>query len=296
MVDLQRLAIFAAVADTRSFSLAAARLGVSNSHVSKQVSALEKELRTRLLHRTTRSISMTEAGEIFHQRCKTILADVASAEQEVLLRQDSPQGILRVTAPPNLANMRLSGIVQEFMERYPDIQLDLLLSDTYFDLAEESIDVALRILDEPSENVYARRLFRIEWQLVASPDYFTKRRKPKSVQDLVQFDCLIHSPSTPQGVWQFVADGRRHEVKVEPRLRCGNNEWLRQCCVRGMGLAMLPNFMVADDLASKRLIRLLPAYEAMLAKWLYGVYLPNRYLSPKVRLFLDAIQQGLTKG
>ncbi|HZW22226.1 LysR family transcriptional regulator, partial [Noviherbaspirillum sp.] len=129
MIDLQRLGVFSAVADTLSFSLAAARLGVSTSHVSKQVSALEKELHARLLHRTTRSISLTEAGEIFYQRCKAILSDVAAAEQEVLRRQDAPQGILRVTAPANLANARLADIVQRFMAAYPDIQLDLTLSD-----------------------------------------------------------------------------------------------------------------------------------------------------------------------
>ncbi|HYD81102.1 MAG TPA: LysR family transcriptional regulator [Paucimonas sp.] len=295
MIDLQRLAIFAAVADTLSFSLAAARLGVSNSHVSKQVGALEKELRTRLLHRTTRSISMTEAGEIFHRRCKAVLSDIASAEQEVLLRQESPQGVLRVTAPPNLANARLSGVVQAFMERYPDIRLDLVLSDRYYDLAEESIDIALRVVDEPPENVYARRLYRIEWGLVAAPAYFAGRRKPKSVQELARFDCLSHSTVFPHDVWRFASEGRKQEVKLEPRVRCGNTEWLRQCCLRGMGIALLPNFMAAEDLAQKRLVRLLPACEAIAAKWLYGIYLPNRYLSSKVRLFLDAVQEGFAK-
>lgn len=292
MHDLQRLAIFAAVADTLSFSLAAARLGVSNSHVSKQVAALEKELHTRLLHRTTRSISLTEAGTIFHQRCRAILSDVSSAEQEVLLRQESPQGVLRVTAPPNLANARLAGIVQDFMERYPDIRLDLVLSERLFDLAEESIDIALRVADEAPENVYARRLYRIEWLAVASPGYFAGRRKPKTLDELPAHACLSNAMIAPNDVWQFQQDGRRRDVRVTPRIRCGNTEWLRQCAVRGMGITLLPNFLVEADLAEKRLVRVLPAAEALPQRWLYGIYLPNRFLASKVRLFLDAVQAG----
>lgn len=293
MIDLQRLGIFTAVADTLSFSLAAARLGVSTSHVSKQVSALEKELHARLLHRTTRSISLTEAGEIFYQRCKAILSDVAAAEQEVLRRQDVPQGILRVTAPANLANARLADIVQRFMETYPDIQLDLTLSDRFFDLAEESIDVALRVVDEAPMNVYARRLCRIGWSLVGSPAYFARRKKPVHVADLAGFDCLSDTKITARDTWVFVLGGRRKEVRVEPRVRCGNSEWLRQCALRGMGVAMLPDFMIAADLAEKKLVRLLPDHIAQPQKWLYGIYLPNRYLASKVRLFLDAVEAGL---
>lgn len=293
MVDIQRLAIFAAVADTLSFSLAAARLGVSNSHVSKQVSALEKELRARLLHRTTRSISLTEAGQIFYLRCKAILSDIGAAEQEVVRRQDSPQGVLRITAPANLANARLGDIVQRFMAQYPDIELDVTLSDRYFDLAEESIDVALRVVEEIPQNVYARRLCRIGWTLVGSPDYFAKRRKPKDIADLSNFDCLLNTTISPRDVWQFDAKGRRQEVAIAPRIRCSNSEWLRQCALRGMGIALLPDFMIGDDLAQKRLVKLLAACQAQPQKWLYGIYLPNRYLSSKVRLFLDAVEQGL---
>lgn len=293
MIDLQRLGIFTAVADTLSFSLAASRLGVSTSHVSKQVSALEKELRTRLLHRTTRSISLTEAGEIFYQRCKAILSDVAAAEQEVLRRQDAPQGVLRVTAPANLANARLADIVQRFMATYPDIRLDLILSDRFFDLAEESIDVALRVVDEAPMNVYARRLCRIGWSLVGSPAYFAKRRKPASLADLPALDCLSDTKMSPRENWLFEAGGRRKEVRVEPRIRCGNSEWLRQCALQGMGVALLPDFMIVSDLAENRLVRLLPDHVAQPQKWLYGIYLPNRYLASKVRLFLDAVEDGL---
>ena len=293
MVDLQRLGVFTAVADTLSFSLAAARLGVSTSHVSKQVSALEKELHARLLHRTTRSISLTEAGEIFYQRCKAILSDVAAAEQEVLRRQDAPQGILRVTAPANLANARLADIVQRFMAAYPDIQLDLSLSDRFVDLAEESLDVALRVVDEAPMNVYARRICRIGWSLVGSPAYFARRRKPSVAADIVALDCLSDTKISPRETWVFEQGGKRREVRVEPGVRCGNSEWLRQCALRGMGIALLPDFMIAADLAEKRLVKLLPDHVAQPQKWLYGIYLPNRYLASKVRLFLDAVEEGL---
>lgn len=295
MFDLQRLAVFAAVADTMSFSLAAARLGVSTSHVSKQIGALEQELHARLLHRTTRSISLTEAGHIFHQRCKAILSDIASAEQEVLRRHESPQGLLRVTAPPNLANARLGDIVQDFMARYPDIQLELILSNRFFDLAEESIDIALRVVDEIPMNVYARRLCRVGWSLVGSPEYL-KRRRLHDLDDLAKLDCLFDTAMSPRDLWLFRQTGENRqtrEVQVAPRVRCGNSEWLRQCALRRMGVALLPDFMIEDDIAQKRLVRMLPGYQALPQKWLYGIYLPNRYLASKVRLFLDAVEHGL---
>ncbi|WP_151634280.1 LysR family transcriptional regulator [Noviherbaspirillum aerium] len=292
MFDLQRLAVFAAVADTMSFSLAAARLDVSTSHVSKQISALEEELHSRLLHRTTRSISLTEAGHIFHQRCKAILSDIAAAEQEVLRRHESPQGMLRVTAPPNLANARLGDIVESFMSKYPDIELDLILSNRFFDLAEESIDIALRVVDDIPMNVYARRLCRVGWSLVGSPDYL-KRRKLRDIGDLSNLDCLFDTAMSPRDMWIFRRNGQVREIQVSPRVRCGNSEWLRQCALRRMGVALLPDFMIEDDLSTKRLVRVLPDYQAMPQKWLYGIYLPNRYLASKVRLFLDAVEHGL---
>lgn len=292
MFDLQRLAVFAAVADTMSFSLAAARLDVSTSHVSKQISALEEELHSRLLHRTTRSISLTEAGHIFHQRCKAILSDIAAAEQEVLRRHESPQGMLRVTAPPNLANARLGDIVESFMSKYPDIELDLILSNRFFDLAEESIDIALRVVDDIPMNVYARRLCRVGWSLVGSPDYL-KRRKLRDIGDLSNLDCLFDTAMSPRDMWIFRRSGQVREIQVSPRVRCGNSEWLRQCALRRMGVALLPDFMIEDDLSTKRLVRVLPDYQAMPQKWLYGIYLPNRYLASKVRLFLDAVEHGL---
>ncbi|HEY8606294.1 MAG TPA: LysR family transcriptional regulator [Noviherbaspirillum sp.] len=293
MQDLQRLVIFAAAADTLSFSHAAARLEVSNSHVSKQISALEKELRCQLFHRTTRSISLTEAGAIFHARCKGILSDVVGAEQELSRRVATPQGLLRVTAPANLANARLGDIVRDFMARYPDIRLELVLSDAFFDLAEESIDIALRIVDDIPLNVYARRVCRIDWSLVASPAYLAGRRKPKQPDDLPAYDCLSDATIAPRDVWHFELGGRRREVPVPPLVRCGNSEWLRQCALRGMGLALLPDFMTVGDIAGKRLVRLLPEWRPQPRKWLYGIYLPNRYLAPKVRLFLDAVEAGM---
>lgn len=285
---------FVAVADHGSFSIAAARLEVSNSHVSKQVSALERELRVKLLQRTTRSLSLTEAGEVFYRRCKAILSEVAEAEQEVLRRQDSPQGILRVTAPANFANVCLPGIVCDFMRQHPEIELELTLSDQFFDLAERSIDVALRIATTPPENVHARMLYRVGWSVVGSAEYFASRRLPQTLAELPAYDCLADNVMSAKDVWQFEeADGKRHEVKITPHINCNNSVWLHQCVLRGMGIGLLPDYMMGADLAQGKLIKLLPQYAPLPQRRLYGIYLPNRYLSSKVRLFLDAVEQGL---
>lgn len=285
---------FVAVADHGSFSIAAARLEVSNSHVSKQVSALERELRVKLLLRTTRSLSLTEAGEVFYRRCKAILSEVAEAEQEVLRRQDTPQGILRVTAPANFANVCLPDIVCGFMRQHPAIELELTLSDQFFDLAERSIDVALRIVTTPPENVHARMLYRVGWSVVGSTEYFAARRLPQTLAELTAYDCLADNVMSAKDVWQFEeADGKRHEIRITPHINCNNSVWLRECVLRGMGIGLLPDYMTDADLAQKKLIRLLPQYAPLPQRRLYGIYLPNRYLSSKVRLFLDAVEQGL---
>ncbi|WP_061537088.1 LysR family transcriptional regulator [Collimonas arenae] len=287
---------FVAVADHGSFSMAAARLEVSNSHVSKQLSALERELRVKLLQRTTRSLSLTEAGEVFYRRCKAILSEVAEAEQEVLRRQDSPQGTLRVTAPANFSNVCLPDIVCGFMRRYPDIELELTLSDQFIDLAERSIDVALRIATTPPENVHARMLYRIGWSTVGSAEYFATRRQPQTLAELPAYDCLADNVMSAKDVWHFEgSDGKQqcHEVRIAPRINCNNSVWLRECVLRGMGIGLLPDYMIGADLAQGKLLKLLPQYEPLPLRYLYGIYLPNRYLSSKVRLFLDAVEQGL---
>ncbi|SFB85812.1 LysR family transcriptional regulator [Collimonas sp. OK412] len=299
MIDLQRMVAFAAVADHGSFSIAAARLEVSNSHISKQVSALERELRVRLLQRTTRSLSLTEAGELFYRRCKTILSDVAEAEQEVLRRQDSPQGILRVTAPANFANACLPDIICDFMRQHPEIELELTLSDLFFDLAERGIDVALRIATTPPENAHARLLHQIDWSVVGSPGYFATRRQPQALAELPAYDCLADNVMSAKDVWQFEElggkPGQRHEIGIDPRINCNNSVWLRECVLRGMGIGLLPDYMIGADLAQKKLVKLLPQYAPLPRRRLYGIYLPNRYLSSKVRLFLEAVEQGLQR-
>ncbi|HWW04269.1 LysR family transcriptional regulator [Collimonas sp.] len=299
MIDLQRMVAFAAVADHGSFSIAAARLQVSNSHISKQISALERELRVRLLQRTTRSLSLTEAGEVFYRRCKAILSDVAEAEQEVLRRQDSPQGILRVTGPANFSNVCLPDIVCNFMQQHPDIKLELTLSDQFLDLAERGIDVALRIATTPPENVHARLLYQIDWSVVGSAEYFATRRQPQTLAELPAYDCLADNVMSAKDVWQFEELGgkqpQRHEIRIDPHVNCNNSVWLRECVLRGMGIGLLPDYMIGADLAQKKLIKLLPQYAPLPRRRLYGIYLPNRYLSSKVRLFLEAVEQGLNR-
>lgn len=292
MDRLDEFAVFAKVVETGSFTAAARALGISKAKASKQVARLEGRLGARLLNRTTRRLSVTEAGGAFHERCRRILAEVEEAEDAVGRLQAAPRGILRINAPMTFGLMHLSPLVPAYMARYPEVTVDLSLNDRFVDLVEEGWDLAVRIGRLRDSSLIARRLASFRAVVCAAPAYWERRGRPEHPRDLGGHDCLIYSYLERPEDWRFARDGEEASVRVAGPLRANNGQILLEAAVAGAGVLLSPTFIVADALADGRL-------EAVLSPWctedvgIHAVYPHARHLSAKVRTFVDFLAAEL---
>ena len=291
MTRFDFLQAFVRVAETGSFSEAARRLGLSKSMISRQVSSLEAELGVRLLHRTTRSLSPTEAGRAYLERCQRILADLDEANLLVSQLQTTPRGRLRVSAPLSFGIGHLSSALPGFLTRYPEIELDMNMTDRHVDLVEEGWDVAVRIGRLADSSLICRRLAPIRRLAAASPSYLERRGAPLIPLDLEGHDCLTHSGMV-SSEWRFVTpEGQPLQVTVRGRFHADNGDVLRDMAVAGVGIVMLPTFFLGDDIRAGRLVPLLESYIPLDVS-LNAVYPHGRHLSPKVRAFVDYLAES----
>lgn len=289
MDKLAGMAIFAKVAEAKSFSGAARRLGISKSAASKQVAHLERSLKARLLNRTTRRLSLTEVGAAFYEHCARMLAEAEAAELAVSRLYAQPRGMLRVTSPAAFGHLHVAPAIPDFIQRYPDVSVQLVMNDRTVDLAEEGFDVAMRMTRDNAPNVVARTLAPVRWAVCASPAYFQRHGTPRAPADLAHHNCLFYSFMDSASQWRFTSGAEDTVVEVRGNFTVNNSEALRQAVLRGLGIAMLPTFTVGQDLRERRLQQLLAGYRAhgTFGTEVYAVYLPTRYLSPKVRAFVD---------
>ncbi|HQU78766.1 MAG TPA: LysR family transcriptional regulator [Azonexus sp.] len=286
MHDINDLLLFAHVVKVRSFSEAARRLGVSKSRVSKAVARLEGDLGVRLLHRSTRSLSLTEVGEAYFEHCDRILEELSLADTAISRLHQEPRGKLKISAPVAFSTMHVASALPDFMACYPDLTVDLTISDRLVDLAEEGYDIALRISREPGQNLVARQLAPIRRMICASPDYLARRGMPLAPADLVRHNCLSYTFLDTQEVWHLKGGDGDVAIPVSGTLRINDDEALSQAVLGGLGLAMLPTFIVGRDLQDGRLVEVLPGFVPT-ERFIYAVHLPNRHLPPKVRAFID---------
>lgn len=285
MDQLAALTAFVATVEAGGFSPAARRLGVSKSLLSRQVAHLEAELGVRLLQRTTRRLSPTEAGALYFQRAQRILLDLEEAASEVGELQNAPRGKLRVSAPMSFGVLHLAPALPAFLESCPELELELSLSDRFVDLIEEGIDVAVRIGRLADSTLIARHVAPIRRVVCASPAYLARCGTPSHPAELAAHAGLSHLGMGP-AEWRFVVDGKPETVRVQSRLSAGNGEALRILALAGLGLVYLPTFFVGDDIRSGALVPVLEQYVPQDSA-LYGVYPHGRHLSAKVRAFLD---------
>jgi DNA-binding transcriptional LysR family regulator len=287
MDRLAAIEAFVRVAECGSFSKAAERLHSSKSVVSRQVGALEAELGARLLHRTTRALTLTEAGRSYFAQAARILADLAEANASVGQLQAAPRGRLRVSAPMSFGFLHLAPAVPDFLDRYPDVEIDLAMNDRYVDLVDEGFDMAVRIGKLEDSSLVARKLAPARRTICAAPAYLQARGVPASPDDLKAHECLCYSNVGLSQEWRFVRpDGRPWPVEVRGRLHANNGDALRAAALRGFGLAVLPSFLVGRDFQSGALVSVLDAFMAQ-DSGVYAVYPHARHLSPKVRAFVD---------
>lgn len=291
MDKLVAMRTFRRVVELGGFAAAARDLGLSNAAVSKHVAELEAHLGATLLTRTTRRLSVTEAGRGYYDRCARILDDVREADIAVRELQTAPRGLLRVNAPMSFGLKHLSPILPEFMARYPEVRVDLAMNDRVVDLIEEGFDVALRIRAELADSsLIARRLASVRRVLCASPAYLAKHGAPVAAEDLARHRCLVYSLSEAPNAWTLRRPGGEVTVKVEGWLTANSSLVLRDALLNGGGVALVPTFLIGSDLDDGRLTRILGDHEAA-GRTLFAVYPPGRHLSPKVRAFVDFLAE-----
>ena len=288
MDRLAEMMTFVKVVETKSFSAAARQLGSSKSQVSKQVSQLEAGLGVRLLHRTTRSLGLTEIGSAFYEHCARIEQQIGTALDTVKQLQAEPRGILKFTSPVIFASLHLAPLLQSFQKRYPQVEIELNASDRAVDLVEEGYDLALRISADPAPGRVARKIAPMRWVLCAAPAYLAQRGTPATPQDLLQHNCLMYQGlPAKRGGWRFRVGSREVSVPVTGNCRVNNQDVLHAMAIDGAGIAMFPTYAVYEELKSGSLVEVLAGHRSNPDQALYAMYVPHRYMQPKVRVFID---------
>ena len=283
--------VFARVVQTGSFTTAAAQLGMPKSTVSRKVTELEERLKARLLNRTTRKLSLTDIGRTYFDYCARIAGEIDDAERAVSSLQDTPRGLLRVTAPINFGF--LGPIVSDFLKRYPEVRVELYSTARRVDLIEERFDVGIRAGALPDSTLIARALGTAAWFLVATPAYLKKRGRPRSPDDLKTHDCLLFSPEPTAPVLRLDSREQSLQLALSPRLLAGDMDTLRAAALAGLGIALMPAFECVDELRARQLERVLRDWTPP-ATPVHVVYPSTRHLSPKVKRFVDHLHERMT--
>ncbi|MFD1216072.1 LysR family transcriptional regulator [Microbulbifer celer] len=296
MDSLTDVAVFAQVVDSGSFTAAAERLSLSKSVVSKYVTRLEKRLGARLLNRTTRRLSLTEAGRVFYERSLHGLREIEEAEAEVTRLQGEPRGVLRINTPMSFGVLHIAPIIPEFTRRYPELSVDMNLDDRKVDVIQEGFDVSVRISELPDSSLVARRLGPCRHAIVASPEYLARRGTPKTPQQLQDHNIITYRYQESGQEWHFRAAGDKPvSVPVSGSIQMNNSLALREALLNGAGIMRAPTFVVGQDIKAGRLRPLLTNFETLEVS-IYLVFAQRQYLSPKVRAFVDFMAECFAEG
>lgn len=281
---------FVTVVDTGSFSDAAERLRTSPQVVSKYVKALEQDVDAQLLYRTTRRVSLTEAGQAYVGRCRQILEDFDDLRRSLRKEDTRPRGHLVVSGPMTFGEQVLADTVRDFLSAYPEVTIELKLTDRRVNLVDEGVDLAVRIGSLDDVNLIVRKLGEVPVICCAAPAYLEREGRPRDPRELEHHNCLLDSNFRDPDKWRFLVDGIKVEVPVKGRLRVNSAEAVKQLALSGAGIALCPGYVVNDALAEGKLVQLFadqPSYEF----GLFAAYLPSRHLAAKVRTFIDFLVQ-----
>ncbi|MFL6820321.1 MAG: LysR family transcriptional regulator [Bradyrhizobium sp.] len=293
--DFEGLAIFAKVAELRSFASAAGELALSKATVSKAVTRLEQRLGARLFNRTSRRLALTDAGQKLSERAARLLADGEAAENEALAQSVAPRGSVRLAVPMTFGIKAVAPILPEFLQQYPDVTIDLHLSDAMVDLIGEGIDAALRIASLPDSSLMARRLCAMPRYTVATPGYLKRHGRPTHPMHLGQHKCLGYAYLSTPGVWHYTnSAGEQASVRPNGPLRVNNGEALMPALLAGLGIADLPEFIVGDAIASGRVEVILKGWKQ--AEGAVHLVTPSRGPRPaRVEVLSDFLAKHFSK-
>lgn len=278
--------IFTRVVEAKSFSGAARRMNISKSVVSKHVTEIERSLGVRLLNRTTRAISLTEVGAAFYERCSRIVAAAEEAEAIATRLQSVPRGTLKVNVPVAFGVLHIVPALPDLLSAYPDLRIEMTLSDRTVNLAEEGYDAAVLIEKKLAATLVARKLAPNLRRICATPDYLRRHGVPNSPRELANHNCIVYAPLGTEKEWCLIGQEGTVWIEVDGNLRLNNENAIRYAALSGLGMALLPSYIVGPDLQSGALRAVLPDYTASETA-IYAVYLSNRHLSAKVRCFVD---------
>lgn len=286
MNKFEAIKAFVSVAEEGSFAAGARRLGLSRSAVNRQVFALEDDLGAQLLNRSTRRVTLTDSGLIYLDRARTVLADLSEADRAVSRNQEEPNGLLRINGPMSFGIHHLSPAITAFMAQYPALRVECTLNDRLVDPYEEGFDLTIRISDLPDSELVARKLASVRRITCASPDYLERHVWPLAPRDLRGHRCL-HYGNNPTGQhWTYAMENGLQRVTIDPVMTSNSGETLRCAALAGLGVAILPDFTVGEDLNANRLIALLDDF-APPPIAAYAIYPPNRFLAAKVRACIE---------
>lgn len=288
----EEMRLFTAVVDTGSFVAAAEAMQVSKAGVSRHVAELETRLGVRLLHRTTRRLSLTDEGEVFHTRCTALLAGLAEAEDEIRSRSGEATGLLRIAVPVSYGLLRLAPLWPVFMQRHPRVTLELTLSDRMVDLVEEGYDLAVRIARLQASSLVSRRLGSTRTVLCASPGYLARHGTPEHPSQLADHTVLFYNLVSTGENWSFDGPDGPVAAKFVSRLRTNSGDTCRAAAIAGQGIILQPAFIVGEDLRSGALVELMPDYRST-TFGIHAVYPSRRHLPPKVRVMIDFLVDAL---
>jgi DNA-binding transcriptional LysR family regulator len=290
MLDsLRGYVVFAHVAQTQSFSRAAEKLGITKSAVSKHVAQLEADLGVQLILRTTRRLSLTDAGARVFELCSRVASDIDAAREAALDARSSIAGTLRITAPNALGRNYLMPVIAEFLALHPEISIEAVLGDAYVDLLGERIDMALRVGDPGDQSLVSRRIARVEFFLVASPRYLEKRGTPRAPADLAQHEWIVHKPTRENFI--TLHKGKSSvRVPVRGRLTCNDGPSNLAAAAAGYGIIGLPDFEAAPGLQNQDLVRVLPAWRIEDSA-LHLTFPPRRHVLTRVRVFAEFVAE-----
>jgi DNA-binding transcriptional LysR family regulator len=295
MNKLLQMQAFAEVIRSGSFVAAAEALGMSKAAVSRHVGELEARLGVRLLHRTTRRLSLTEEGQVFQARCQEILSSVDEAEDEISSQTGTASGQLRISAPTTYGVRHLAPLWGAFREQHPNVTLDITLADRVVDLIEEGYDLAVRIGELANSSLVSRRLASTRIILCASPRYLEMHGTPRHPSDLATHSVLAYSYWSGKDEWRFTGPDGPVAVRTQPWLTTNSGEICQAVALAHQGVILQPSFVVEDDLAAGRLVELMPEYKSV-ELGVYAVYPTRKHVPAKVRALIGFLVEALGEG
>lgn len=280
----QGISEFTAVAESGNFTQAAKKLLISTAQVSRQVSELEQRLNTKLFYRTTRKVTLTEEGQLFYQQCRQILDGLDNAERSLTNLQSTPQGKIKISAPVTYGERHIIPLVNQFLMRYPQVEIQVQLSNQRIDLIEEGYDLAIRLGQLDDSSLIAKRISSRQHFVCAAPNYVQQHGKPKSINDLKQHNCLLGSAD----FWIF--EGKK--IRVSGSLRCNSGLGLVDAALNGIGIVQLPDYYLKHHIEQGELEVLLDEYQRE-EEGIWALYPQSKYLANKVRLLIDFLKEKL---